>query len=233
MQVYSLRHPNAPAKRTQAGQRVCTAVKSVCPCRIWRVRPIVQCQPTEGSTKKRVATPMPTHSTGARDMEKSPRARSPRCRAIAKQSGRPVSRLGSLRRCRATLQAGAGVNTRAEGEYLQFLDAFCLGLKEFGSARFCAGACDQRRIDRADWRGHGHYGRIMTTELEPPAPLPIHSRAGWFNAGHTSGAIFAAKLMQSAEPLSQLEQKMDAYEFFHQIVEPNCENALRPRIILG
>jgi hypothetical protein len=34
--------------------------------------------------------------------------------------------------------------------------------------------------------------------------------------------------MQSAEPLSQLEQKMDAYEFFHQIVEPNCENALRP-----
>ena len=25
--------------------------------------------------------------------------------------------------------------------------------------------------------------------------------------------------MQSAEPLSQLEQKMDAYEFFHQIVE--------------
>jgi hypothetical protein len=68
----------------------------------------------------------------------------------------------------------------------------------------------------------------MTTELEPPAPLPIHSRAGWFNAGDTSGAIFAAKLMQSAEPLSQLEQKMDAYEFFHQIVEPNCENALRP-----
>ncbi|MET0939967.1 MAG: hypothetical protein ABWY13_01250 [Mesorhizobium sp.] len=68
----------------------------------------------------------------------------------------------------------------------------------------------------------------MTTELEPPAPLPIQSRAGWFNAGHTSGAIFAAKLMQSAEPLSQLEQKMDAYEFFHQIVEPNCENALRP-----
>jgi hypothetical protein len=59
----------------------------------------------------------------------------------------------------------------------------------------------------------------MTTELEPPAPLPIQSRAGWFNAGHTSGAIFAAKLMQSAEPLSQLEQKMDAYEFFHQIVE--------------
>ena len=59
----------------------------------------------------------------------------------------------------------------------------------------------------------------MTTELEPPAPLPIHSRAGWFNAGHTSGAIFAAKLMQSAEPLSQLEQKMDAYEFFHQIVD--------------
>jgi hypothetical protein len=175
----------------------------------------------------------PTLKAGARDMEKSPRARSPRCRAIAKQSGRPVSRLGSLRRCRATLQAGAGVNTRAEGEYPQFLDAFCLGLKEFGSARFCAGACDQRRIDRADWRGHGHYGRIMTTELEPPAPLPIHSRAGWFNAGHTSGAIFAAKLMQSAEPLSQLEQKMDAYEFFHQIVEPNCENALRPRIILG
>ena len=122
MQVYSLRHPNAPAKRTQAGQRVCTAVQSLCPCRIWRVRPIVQCQPTEGSTKKRVATPMPTHSTGARDMEKSPRARSPRCRAIAKQSGRPVSRLGSLRRCRATLQAGAGVNTRAEGEYPQFLD---------------------------------------------------------------------------------------------------------------
>ena len=69
----------------------------------------------------------------------------------------------------------------------------------------------------------------MTTELEPPAPLPIQSRAGWFNAGHTSGAIFAAKLMQSAEPLSQLEQKMDAYEFFHQIVEPNCENA-SPRI---
>jgi hypothetical protein len=51
----------------------------------------------------------------------------------------------------------------------------------------------------------------MTTELETPAPLPIHSRAGWFNAGHTSGAIFAAKLMQSAEPLSQLEQKMDAF----------------------
>ena len=67
----------------------------------------------------------------------------------------------------------------------------------------------------------------MTTDLEPPAPLPIHSR--WFKApGHTSGAIFAAKLMQSAEPLGPLEQKMDAYEFFHQIVEPNCENALRP-----
>jgi hypothetical protein len=45
MQVYSLLHPNAPAKRTQAGQVcVCTAVKSVGPCRIWRVRPIVQCQ---------------------------------------------------------------------------------------------------------------------------------------------------------------------------------------------
>jgi hypothetical protein len=48
------------------------------------------------------------------------------------------------------------------------------------------------------------------------------------SAGHTSGAIFAAKSMQSAEPLGPLEQKMDAYEFFHQIVEPNCENALRP-----
>jgi hypothetical protein len=39
---------------------------------------------------------------------------------------------------------------------------------------------------------------------------------------------FCSKIEQSAEPLSQLEQKMDAYEFFHQIVEPNCENALRP-----
>jgi hypothetical protein len=135
MQVYSLLHPNAPAKRTQAGERVCTAVKSVCPCRIWRVRP-----------DRSVPAPQ-----------------------------RGLQRRGSLRRCRPTLQAGAGVNTRAEGEYPQFLDAFCLGLKEFGSARFCAGACDQRRIDRADWRGHRHYGRIMTTELEPPAPLPIHS----------------------------------------------------------
>jgi len=34
--------------------------------------------------------------------------------------------------------------------------------------------------------------------------------------------------MQSAEPLAPLEQKMDAYEFYRQIVEPNCENALRP-----
>src|SRR5215208_2595973 len=34
--------------------------------------------------------------------------------------------------------------------------------------------------------------------------------------------------MQSAETLGPLEQKMEAYEFFHQIVEPNCENALRP-----
>ena len=68
----------------------------------------------------------------------------------AEQSGRTLQRRGSLRRCRATLQAGAGVNTKAEGEYPQFLDAFCLGLKEFGSARFCAGACDQRRIDRAE-----------------------------------------------------------------------------------
>jgi hypothetical protein len=68
----------------------------------------------------------------------------------------------------------------------------------------------------------------VTTELEP-ASLLIHSRAGWFKAlKHTSGAIFAAKSMQSAEPLGPLEQKMDAYEFFHQIVEPNCENALRP-----
>ena len=56
----------------------------------------------------------------------------------AEQSGRTLQRRGSLRRCRATLQAGAGVNTREEGEYPQFLDAFCLGLKEFGSARFCA-----------------------------------------------------------------------------------------------
>jgi hypothetical protein len=39
---------------------------------------------------------------------------------------------------------------------------------------------------------------------------------------------FCSKIEQSAEPLSQLEQKMDAYEFFHQIVESNCENALRP-----
>jgi hypothetical protein len=62
--------------------------------------------------------------------------------------------------------------------------------------------------------------------------LLIHSRAGWFNAGHTSGAIFAAKLMQSAEPLSQLEQKMDAYEFFHQIVEL-VKTHCAPRIILG
>ena len=26
-------------------------------------------------------------------------------------------------------------------------------------------ACDQRRIDRAEWRRHGHYGKIITTEL--------------------------------------------------------------------
>ena len=155
MQVYSLLHPNAPAKRTQAGQ-VCVHRSKIglSMSHLASSARSFSASATEGSTKKRVATPMPT-----------------------------------------TLQAGAGVNTRAEGEYPQFLDAFCLGLKEFGSARFCAGACDQRRIDRADWRGHGHYGRIMTTELEPPAPPPIHSRAGWFNAGHASGAIFAAKLM--------------------------------------
>ncbi len=152
-----------------------------------------------------------TLQAGTGDPGESARPRSPRCRAIAEQFGRPVQRPGSPRRCRAALQAGAGVNTRAEGEYSQFLDAFCLGLKEFGSARFCAGACDQRRIDRAEWRGHGYYGRIMTTELQPPAPLPIHSRAGWFKApGHTSGAIFAAKLMQSAEPLSRLPNNTSA-----------------------
>ena len=68
----------------------------------------------------------------------------------------------------------------------------------------------------------------MTTELGP-APLPVHSRTGWFKARDTLPALFfAAKSMQSAEPLGPLEQKMDAYEFFHQIVEPNCENALRP-----
>lgn len=32
----------------------------------------------------------------------------------------------------------------------------------------------------------------------------------------------------SRQPSGSPEQKMDAYEFFHQIVEPNCENALRP-----
>src|SRR5262249_25373760 len=68
---------------------------------------------------------------GTGDPGDSARPRSPRCRAIAEQSGRPVQRPGSPRRCRATLQARAGVNARAKEEYPQFLDAFCLGPKEF------------------------------------------------------------------------------------------------------
>lgn len=183
MQVYSLVHPNAPAKRTQAGQRVCTAVKSVSPCRIWRVRPDRSVPAPQRRLQRRVATP-----------------------------------------CRATLQAGAGVNTRAEGEYPQCLNAFCLGLKKFGSARFCAGACDQRRIDRADWRGHGHYGRIMTTELEPPAPPPIHSRAGWFNAGHTSryfcSKIDASTLAELLETIHDAFQTMKAFPELSPINRP-------------
>ena len=135
--------------------------------------------------KKRPATPMPSRSTSGRwrSLRKRSAPSTPLSRFL--NSGRPVQRPGSPRRCRATLQAGAGVNTSAEGEYPQFLDAFCLGLKEFGSAWFCAGACDQRRIDGAEWRGHEHYGRIMTTDLEPPAALPdpqprrLVQSAGW------------------------------------------------------
>ena len=188
MQVYSLLHPNAPAKRTQAGQ-VCVHRSKIglSMSHLASSARSFSASATKGLQRRgSLRRCRPTLQAGARDMEKSPRARSPRCRAIGEQPGRPVSRPGSLRRCRATLQAGAGVNTRAEGEYPQFLDAFCLGLKEFGSTRFCAGACDQRRIDRADWRGHGHYGRIMTTELEPPAPLPFHSRAP---AGAKNGCL--------------------------------------------
>jgi len=78
----------------------------------------------------------------------------------------------------------------------------------------------------------------VTTELEP-APLPVHSRAGWFKVRDTLPALFLqqnrcnpqnrwARWSKKWIPLGPLEQKMDAYEFFHQIVEPNCENALRP-----
>ena len=73
----------------------------------------------------------------------------------------------------------------------------------------------------------------MATELEP-ASLAIHSRApvGSKRATHFRRYV-CSKIDAIRKTLGPLEQKMDAYEFFHQIVEPNCENALRPRIILG
>jgi len=40
-------------------------------------------------------------------------------------------------------------------------------------------------------------------------------------------------LMQSAEPLSQLEQKMDAYEFFIKSSNQIVKTHYAPRIILG
>ena len=68
----------------------------------------------------------------------------------------------------------------------------------------------------------------MTTELEP-ASLPIHHRApvGSKRATHFRRYV-CSKIDAIRKTLGPLEQKMDAYEFFHQIVEPNCENALRP-----
>ena len=52
MQVYSLLHPNAPAKRTQAGQRVCTAVKSVVHVAFGEFGQIVECQRHRGVYKE-------------------------------------------------------------------------------------------------------------------------------------------------------------------------------------
>ena len=52
---------------------------------------------------------MPSYSTSGRlGPGKQPRPQSPRCRAVAKQSSRPLQCPGPARRCRATLQAGAG-----------------------------------------------------------------------------------------------------------------------------
>ena len=178
MQVYSLRHPNAPAKRTQAGQRVCTAVKSVCPCRIWRVRPIVQCQPHRGVYKEegRYADADPLYKRALATWKKALGPDHPDVTQSLNNLADLYLAQGRYADAEPLYKRALASTPEQKGSTPQFLDAFCLGLKEFGSARFCAGACDQRRIDRADWRGHGHYGRIMTTELEP-ASLPIHSRA--------------------------------------------------------
>jgi hypothetical protein len=68
----------------------------------------------------------------------------------------------------------------------------------------------------------------VTTELEP-ASLPIHSRAGWFKARDTLPALFLQQNRCNPQNRwGRWSKRMDAHEFFHQIVEPNCENALRP-----
>jgi len=84
-------------------------------------------------------------------------------------------------------------------------------------------------LPHLQWNAYGATAtRACKTLREPPYRVVVDDNKTiirWFNESRQAGRLVELMWM---EPLSQLEQKMDAYEFFHQIVEPNCENALRP-----